>query len=92
MEHNLCNSEPQDKPEIPTSKSTKSIETNKTPVQVKKKPIDCSQYRAHFLGVPIEKIKATFQAATQFATNAVAGNKILQTIKLPWPAQCTMTK
>jgi len=92
MEHDLCNSEPQDKPENPTSKSTKSIETNKTPVQVKKKPIDYSQYRAHFLGVPIEKIKATFQAATQFATNAVAGNKILQTIKSPWPAQCTMTK
>jgi len=54
--------------------------------KVKKKPINCSQYCAHFLGVPIEKIKATFQATTQFATNVMAGNKILQTIKLPWPA------
>jgi len=86
MEHDLCKSEPQDKPENPTSKPTKSIETNKTPVQVKKKPIDYSQHRAHFLGVPIEKIKATFQATTQFATNIMAGNKILQTIKSPWPA------
>jgi len=47
-EHDLCKSEPQDKPENPTSEPTKSIETNKTPVQVKKKPIDYSQYRAHF--------------------------------------------
>jgi len=86
MEHNLCESEPQDKPENPTSEPTKSIEANKMPVQVKKKPIDYSQYRAHFLGVPIEKIKATFQATTQFATNVMAGNKILQTIKSPWPA------
>jgi len=86
MEHDLCESEPQDKPENPTSKPTKSTETNKTPVQVKKKPIDYSQCRAHFLGVPIEKIKATFQATTQFATNIMAGNKILQTIKSPWPA------
>jgi len=86
MEHDLCKSEPQDKPENPTSKPTKSIETNKTPVQGKKKPIDYSQYRTHFLGVPIEKIKVTFQATTQFATNVMAGNKILQTIKSPWPA------
>jgi len=85
-EHDLCESEPQDKPESPTSEPTKSIETNKTPVQVKKKPIDYSQCRAHFLGVPIENIKATFQATTQFATNVMAGNKILQTIKSPWPA------
>jgi len=63
-EHDLCESEPQDKPESPTSEPTKSIETNKTPVQVKKKPIDYSQYHTHFLGVPIEKIKATFQATT----------------------------
>jgi len=86
MEHDLCKTEPQDQPENPTSEPTKSIETNKTPVQVKKKPIDYSKYRAHFLSVPIEKIKATFQATTQFATNAMAGNKILQTIKSPWPA------
>jgi len=86
MEHDLCKSEPQDKLENPASKPTKSIETNKTPAQVKKKHIDYSQYRAHFLGVPIEKIKATFQATTQFAANVMAGNKILQTIKSPWPA------
>jgi len=86
MEHNLFKAEPQEKPENPTSEPTKSIETNKTPVQVKKKPIDYSKYRAHFLGVPVEKIKATFQATTQFATNDMAGNKILQTIKSPWPA------
>jgi len=42
MEHDLCKSEPQDKPENPTSELTKSIETNKTPVQVKKKPVDYS--------------------------------------------------
>jgi len=86
MEHDLCEAEPQEKPENPTSEPTKSIKANKTPVQVKKKPIDCSKCRAHFLGVPVEKIKATFQATTQFATNVMAGNKILQTIKSPWPA------
>jgi len=86
MEHDLCEPEPQDKPENPTSEPTKSIETNKTPAQVKKKPIDYSQCRSHFLGVPVAKIKATFQATTQFATNVMAGNKIVQTIKSPWPA------
>jgi len=84
MEHDLCKTEPQEKPENPTSEPTKSIKTNKTPIQVKKKPIDYSKYRAHFLGVPVEKIKATFQATTQFATNIMARNKILQTIKSPW--------
>ena len=33
---------------------------SKTPVQVKKKPIDYFTYRAYFLGIPVEKIKATF--------------------------------
>jgi len=47
MGYDLCDSEPQDKPKNPTSESTKSIETNKTPVQVKKKPIDYSQYCTH---------------------------------------------
>jgi len=77
MEHDLCKAEPQEKPENPTSEPTKSIEAKKTLVQVKKKPIDYSKYRAHFLGVPVKKIKATFQATTQFATNIMAGNKIL---------------
>jgi len=85
-QRNLCEAEPQENPENPTSEPTKSIETNKTPAQVKKKPIDYSKCHAHFLGVPVEKIKATFQATTQFATNIMAGNKILQTIKSPWPA------
>jgi len=84
-EHNPYEAEPQEKPENPTSKLTKSIEANKMPVQIKKKPIDYSKYHAHFLGVPVKKIKATFQATTQFATNVMAGNKILQTIKSPWP-------
>jgi len=56
MERDLCESEPQDKPENPASEPAKSVETNKAPVQVKKKPIDCSQRRAHFLGAPVEKI------------------------------------
>jgi len=34
----------------------------------------------------VEKIKATFQATTQFATNIMAGKKIVQTIQSPWPA------
>jgi len=86
MEHDLCDTEPPEQPDNPVSEPTKSIETNKTPVQVKKRPIDYSKYRTHFLGIPVEKIKATFQATTQFATNVMAGSKILQTIKSPWPA------
>jgi len=86
MEHDLHETEPQEKPENPTSEPTKSIETNKTPVEVKKKPIGYSKHRAHLLCVPVKKIKATFQATTQFATNIMIGNKILQTIKSPWPA------
>ena len=36
--------------------------------------------------MPVEKIKATFDVTTQYATNVVAGNKIIQTTKSPWPA------
>jgi len=86
MEHDLCKAEPQESPVDPTSDPVKSIEANKTQIQVKKKLIDYSKYGAHFLGVAVEKIKATFQATPQFATNIMAGNKILQTIKSPWTA------
>ena len=71
--------------EIPID-GPKNLTANTTPVQVKKKTIDYSKYRSHFLGVSVDKIKATFQATTQFATNIMAGNKILQTVKSPWPA------
>jgi len=92
MEHDLCEAEPQEKPENPTSEPTESIETNKTPVQVKKKPIDYSKHCAYFLSVPVEKIKATFQATTQFAANVMAGNKILQTIKSPWSTNIVQSR
>jgi len=64
MEHNLCKREPQEKLENPTSELTKSIEANKTTVQVKKKHVDYSKHCAHFLGVPVKKIKPIFQATT----------------------------
>jgi len=87
MAHDLCEAEPQEPSVDPVSDLVKSIETNKTAIQVKKKPIDCSKHRTeHFFGVPVEKIKATFQVTTQFATNIMASYKILQTIKSPWPA------
>ena len=50
MEHDLCKAEPQEKQENSPSEPTKSIEANKTPVQVKKKPTDYSKHRAHFQG------------------------------------------
>ncbi len=55
-------------------------------IEVKKKPIDVSKWRDHFLGVPDKKIRKTFENTTQFATSVVSGAKIQQTIKSPYPA------
>ena len=77
FEHDLCDN---------SGDANKPIKTNKKPVTIKKKPIDYKKYRDHFLGIPAEKIKATFEATTQFATNVMAGNKIQNTIKSPYPA------
>ena len=76
-EHDLCND---------SGNANKPIETNKKPVVIKKKPINYEKYRDHFLGAPTDKIKATFEATTQFATNVMAGDKIQNTIKSPYPA------
>ena len=85
FEHDLCEPEPEESTN-PSEDQPKIREANKKPVTVKKKKIDYSKYRDHFLGMPVEKIKATFDVTTQYATNVVAGNKIIQTTKSPWPA------
>ena len=72
-------------PEEADGSENAKIITNK-PVAIKPKPIDYGYFSDHFLGVPTEKIRATFQNTTQFASGVVAGNKITQTIKSPWPA------
>lgn len=53
---------------------------------VKKKRIDYEKFRPYFLDVPIEKIRQTFRVTTQFATSVLAGPKITQTLKSPYPA------
>ena len=54
--------------------------------ELKPKPIDYQQYRPYFLHAPIEKIRRTFQATTQFASNVMSGHNLQQTIKSPYPA------
>jgi hypothetical protein len=38
------------------------------------------------LNVSVEKVKKTFENTTQYATNVMAGNHIMQTIQSPYPA------
>jgi hypothetical protein len=61
------------------------IEAN-LPVETKVRPIDYSKYRAHFLHVPVEKIRRTFKATTQNAAHVVSGTKIQQSLRSPNPA------
>ena len=48
--------------------------------------VDYSKYRPYFLHVDVDKIRKTFQRTTQFATNVMAGNNIMQTTQSPFPA------
>jgi hypothetical protein len=70
----------QEKSEEPT------LETKKDPVEIKKKPIDYAKYRPYFLHVSDEKLSQTFKNTTQHAVNVMAGAKIQQTYKSPYPA------
>ena len=62
------------------------IQVEKSPREVKKRPIDYEKYKPYFLHVPTEKIRKTFDRTTQFASNVVSGIHITQTIKSPFPA------
>jgi len=62
------------------------IEVSSEPIKTKKSPIDYASYAPYFLQVPINKIKKTFEVTTQYATNVLAGEKIIQTNKAANPA------
>ena len=55
-------------------------------VNTRPKPPDYAKYQHKFLNVPIEKIQKTFKNTTQYATGVIAGSKIRQTHKSPFPA------
>jgi hypothetical protein len=52
----------------------------------KKKEIDYQRFQLYFLNVPVQKVKRTFENTTQYATNVMAGDHIMQTIQSPYPA------
>ena len=68
-----------DDPSAPTS-----IEAPSSSSTVKRR--DYKKYLPHFLYVPLEKIRKTFENTTQYATNVMSGPHIRQTIKSPYPA------
>ena len=55
-------------------------------VKVKTKEVNYEKYRPHFLHVPVEKIRKTFENTTQYATSVLAGKNYMQTHKSPFPA------
>jgi hypothetical protein len=55
-------------------------------LESKKKEIDYRRFQPYFLNVPVEKVKRTFENTTQYATNVMAGDHIMQTIRSPYPA------
>ena len=54
------------------------------PIKLEQKPIDYQKYRPHLLHSTIEKIKRTFDATTQHASNVMAGHIITQTAASPF--------
>jgi hypothetical protein len=55
-------------------------------LESKKKEIDYQRFQPYFLNVPVKKVKRTFKNTTQYATNVMAGNHIMQTIQSLYPA------
>jgi len=77
---------PDDEAEVETvddeeDETKEDLEANTPPVETKSKPIDCSKCRRHFLHVPVEKIKKTFEATTQNAAAVAHGPKVNQTLQ-----------
>jgi len=82
---------PDDEVEVETveneeDKTKEDLEANTPQLETKSKPIDYSKCRRHFLHVPVEKIKKTFEATTQNAATVVHGPKANQALKSPNPA------
>jgi hypothetical protein len=61
-------------------------------LESKKKEIDYRRFQPYFLNVPVEKVKRTFENTTQYATNVMAGDHIMQTIRSPYPALNVMRR
>ena len=51
-----------------------------------KEEYNYKSFRPHFLGVPVNKVKKTFEGTTQWAATAMSGPKAGQTHKSPYPA------
>ena len=68
----------------PTPGQTSSIESPSSTSTPKRR--DYKKFAPYFLFVPLEKIRKTFENATQCATNVVCGPHITQTIRSPYPA------
>ncbi len=62
------------------------IEATRDTIEIKEKKINYSHYRPHFLGASDEVLRMTFRNTTQYATNVVCDNRIIQTINSPNPA------
>jgi len=82
---------PDDKVEVETvddeeDETKEDLEADTPPAETESKPVDCSKHRRHFLHAPDEKIKKTFEAATQNAATVMHGPKANQTPKSPNPA------
>ena len=61
-------------------------QATKQGTSVKRKLFHPQRYRHCFLNAPDIKIRKTFEATTQFSVSVLAGHKITQTLRSPFPA------
>ena len=71
--------------EIDHDQSSNDVVTSISP-EVKPKPVDYRKYAPFFLHVPVDKIRRTFERTTQNALTVQSGQRIMQSIKSPFPA------
>ena len=62
------------------------LQATKKGITVKRRRFNPQKYRYYFLNVPDIKIRKTFENTTQFAVSVLAGHRITQTLKSPFPA------
>ena len=62
------------------------LQATKKGITVKRRRFSPQKYRHYFLNVPDIKIRKTFENTTQFAVSVLAGHRITQTMKSPFPA------
>ena len=62
------------------------LQATKKGIEIRRRRFNPQKYRHYFLNVPDDKIRRTFENTTQFSVSVLAGHRITQTLRSPFPA------